>query len=76
MWEGQIVKGEPKGFVRYINALEDFSYIGYTDGFDKNAFYGTTLKFEKKKLIMSGVFTKGDGGKGVEKDFDEFTDNF
>ena len=43
MWEGQLIKGEPIGFNRYIDGVNDVSYIGY---FDENlARYGTSLEF-------------------------------
>ena len=62
MWEGQIEKGEPKGFVRYIEAFENYSFVGYSIGF-KN-YYGTILEFEKQKLTKSGTY--GSAGTATE----------
>ena len=46
MWEGQVVKGEPIGFNRYIDGQDDISYIGYFD--DNLKHYGTSLEFFTK----------------------------
>ena len=58
MWEGQVEKGIPKGFCRYIYGLTEISFIGYMDGFDYTQ-KGMGLFFEKDKLIYSGVYEDG-----------------
>ena len=45
MWEGEVTLGAPKGFCRYIYALNDASFIGYMDGFEMTQ-KGMGLYFE------------------------------
>ena len=69
LWEGQIKRGEPHGFVRIISRMSDdyfhdyklgrkarigSTFIGYSRGW--NNFYGTGLFFADKKLTHYGIF--------------------
>ena len=57
MWEGQVKNGEPQGFNRYINGLEDQSFIGYSQRWQE-VIYGTCLLFHDQKLQRRGIFKK------------------
>jgi len=46
MWEGEIERGEPNGFNRFIDGITDYSFLGYSVGSTRS--YGTCLIFENK----------------------------
>ena len=58
MWEGQIHKGVPKGFVRYIDAISNMAFVGYNDGINFASPTGTLLEFEDHKLKLQGRFDR------------------
>ena len=58
MLEGQVEQGIPKGFVRYIYATSNLSFIGYLDGFTSTQ-KGMGLFFENDELVYSGIYEEG-----------------
>lgn len=84
LWEGQIKKGNPHGFVRIISKLSDdyhhdftrglkyengSSFIGFSRGW--NNFYGTGLFFADKELKEAGIYQKD---KYMPQEFKKFSE--
>ena len=49
MWEGRIIDGNPDGLVRYINGVDDESFIGYMKPTFRTQ-RGTGLFYTKREL--------------------------
>ena len=70
IWEGEVTKGIPNGFIRIIDAVGNYNFIGYSK--DWNSRYGTGLFFEDNKLTEMGFYYDDSENKYEKMKFKEF----
>ena len=78
MAEGQLINGDPNGFVRVIDGFNDVNFVGYMEHWQ--IMQGNGLFFQNSKLIYSGIYDVDrddyyiySKGPKYEKDFKLFT---
>ena len=70
MWEGEVDKGIPQGFIRIIDSEGNYNFIGYSNGWSNR--YGTGVFFEDNKLTEMGFYMNMSDNRYEDMNFKEF----